>query len=64
MPDFRNVTFDEIELGKSASLDPHAHATEVEALALVSGDVDPFHIAATGRRRRPGPAVAQAVGVP
>jgi phosphotransacetylase/acyl dehydratase len=38
-----NVTFDEIQAGKSASLTRTLSQTDIEVLALVSGDVDPFH---------------------
>ena len=41
---FSNVTFDEIEVGKGASLSRAMTNTEVEALALVSGEVDPYHV--------------------
>lgn len=43
-----NVTFDEIHVGASASLTRTLSQTDVEVLALVSGDVDPFHIQANG----------------
>jgi phosphotransacetylase/acyl dehydratase len=61
MPDFRNVTFDEIELDKPVSFTRTLTRTDVDALALASGDLDPFHLEDTGAK---GPAqpVAQAVG--
>src|SRR5262249_38055392 len=40
-----NVTFDEIQPGASASLTRTLSQTDIEVLALVSGDVDPFHVA-------------------
>ena len=46
-----NVTFDEIQPGASASLTRTLSQTDIEVLALVSGDVDPFHVAAMGRPR-------------
>jgi len=41
-----NVTFDEIEVGATASLSRTLSQTDIEVLALVSGDVDPFHVTA------------------
>jgi phosphate acetyltransferase len=41
---YRNVTFDELEVGASASVSRPLTQTEIEALVLVSGDVEPFHI--------------------
>jgi phosphate acetyltransferase len=43
-----NVTFDEIQAGASASLTRTLSPTDIEVLALVSGDVDPFHVAGEG----------------
>jgi phosphate acetyltransferase len=43
-----NVTFDEIEPGVSADLTRTLSQTDIDVLALVSGDVDPFHIGANG----------------
>ncbi len=43
-----NVTFDEILPGASASLTRTLTQTDIEVLAMVSGDVDPFHIAGNG----------------
>src|SRR5579871_5506793 len=39
-----NVTFDEIQAGATAKLTRILSQTDVEVLALVSGDVDPFHV--------------------
>ena len=57
---FSNVTFDEIEIGKGVSLSRAMTNTEVEALALVSGEVDPYHVV-PGALVHAGP-VAQGVG--
>jgi phosphotransacetylase/acyl dehydratase len=43
MTGYSNVTFKEIELGATASVERALSQTEVEALLLVSGDVVPFH---------------------
>ena len=45
MESLTNVTFDEIRVGDSASVSRKLSKSEVEALALVGGDVDSFHIA-------------------
>jgi phosphate acetyltransferase len=44
MSGYSNVTFDEIEVGASASAERRLSQSEVEALLLVSGDVVPFHV--------------------
>ncbi len=44
MSDYRNVTFDEIEIGAEASARRALTQTEIEALVLVSGDIEPFHV--------------------
>jgi phosphate acetyltransferase len=49
MSDYRNVTFDELEIGASASAKRPLTQTEIEALVLVSGDVEPFHLEEDGR---------------
>lgn len=61
MSGFQNVTFDEIQVGKTVSVSRPVTETEVGAMALVSGDVDPWHIADDAGPRS-GPATAQAVG--
>ena len=61
MPDFRNVTFDEIELGKPVSFTRTLTRTDVDALALASGDLDPFHLD-DAEAKSPAQPVAQAVG--
>ncbi len=43
-----NTTFDEIQVGAEASLTRTLSQTDIEVLALVSGDVDPFHVAGDG----------------
>jgi len=45
MESLTNVTFNEIKVGDTATVSRRLSRTEVEALALVGGDVDPFHIA-------------------
>jgi phosphate acetyltransferase len=44
MSSLANRTFDEIEVGASVSVTRRLSLNEVEALALVSGDVDAFHL--------------------
>jgi phosphate acetyltransferase len=44
MESLTNVTFDEIKVGDTASVKRRLSKSEVEALALVGGDVDAFHI--------------------
>jgi phosphate acetyltransferase len=59
---YRNITFDEIEIGKPVTISRPVTHTEVEAMALVSGDVDPYHVEADALEHGEGPATAQAVG--
>ena len=61
MTGFQNVTFDEIQVGQTVSVSRPVTETEVDAMALVSGDVDPWHIADEAGHRS-GPSTAQAVG--
>src|SRR5512132_2060095 len=61
MSDYHNVTFDEIRIGQTVSVSRPVTETEVGAMALVSGDVDPWHIADDAGPRS-GPSTAQAVG--
>jgi len=49
---YRNLTFDELEVGATASAKRALTQTEIEALVLVSGDVEPFHQSRTARCRR------------
>jgi phosphate acetyltransferase len=62
MQSFTNKTYDEIEVGASLTVSRRLSVSEVEALALVSGDVDAFHLAT----REEGPhgegVFAKAVG--
>ena len=44
MQQFTNRTYDEIEVGASDSVTRTLTATEVEALSLVAGDVESFHL--------------------
>ena len=44
MSGYRNVTFEELQIGATASAQRALTQTEIEALVLVSGDVEPFHI--------------------
>jgi len=46
---YRNVTFDEIEVGAAASARRVLTQTEIEALVLVSGDIEPFHMEDFGK---------------
>ena len=46
MSSFSNRTFYEIEIGTTVTVSRRVTQTDVEALALVSGDVDPFHLEA------------------
>ncbi len=50
MTDFHNRTFDQIAIGSSESSTRVLSGPEVEALALVSGDVDPFHLDGSARQ--------------
>jgi phosphate acetyltransferase len=59
---YRNVIFDEIQIGEQVSVSRMASETEIEALALVSGDVDPYHVEPGALERDQGPVAAQAVG--
>jgi phosphate acetyltransferase len=59
---YSNVTFDEIEIGATATVTRPVTHTEVEALTLVSGDVDPYHVKDGALEHNEGPVSAQAVG--
>jgi phosphate acetyltransferase len=59
---FTNRTFDEIAVGESASHSHRLSVTDVEALALVSGDVDPFHLDTHEAGPRGEGVFAKAVG--
>jgi phosphate acetyltransferase len=58
---FENTTYDELQPGASASIQRRVSAPEVEALALVGGDVDSFHLDANDDGV-PDEVVAKAVG--
>jgi len=58
---FENTTYDELQPGASVTFSRRVSAPEVEALALVSGDVDSFHLDASGDGA-PDTVVAKAVG--
>jgi len=45
MESLTNRTFDEIRVGDSANVSRKLSTFEVEALALVGGNVDVFHVA-------------------
>jgi phosphate acetyltransferase len=51
MSSFTNVTFDEIEVGQSLTVSRTISRTDVEALTLVSGDIDEAHVE---QEQRPG----------
>ena len=48
MSAYRNVTFDELAVGTSAGARRILTQTEIEALVLVSGDIEPFHMEDAG----------------
>lgn len=56
---FANVPFDEIEVGATASVVHRLTRADIELLALVSGDVDPFHVESD--RGGEGPGVCQEI---
>jgi len=60
MSGYSNVTFDEIEIGATASAERVVGQTEIEALLLVSGDVVPFHVV-DGVTVEPGGLFVEAV---
>jgi phosphate acetyltransferase len=58
-----NVTFGEIDVGTTATLSRTLSQTDIEVLALVSGDVDPFHVAHNGTAAvRPDTSTTEAAG--
>src|SRR3954471_5943731 len=61
MQSLTNVTFDEIKIGDTATIKRRLSKTEVEALALVGGDVDAFHIA-NDKQGAAGAVRTEAVG--
>ncbi len=62
MESLTNMTFDEIKVGDSAKVSRKLSAFEVEALALVGGDVDAFHVA-DGQWSPETPIQAKSLGV-
>ena len=62
MESLTNVTFDEIRVGDTANVSRRLSAFEVEALALVGGNVDAFHVA-DGQWSPAAPMQAESVGV-
>jgi phosphotransacetylase/acyl dehydratase len=63
MENVKNVTFDEIRVGATAEFRHTLSQADVELLALVSGDVDPFHLTGEGAARaRPDARTTEAVG--
>ena len=61
MKSFSNITFDEIKVGDTANVSRKLSVSEVEALALVGGDVDAFHIA-KDEQARPDKIQVESVG--
>jgi phosphate acetyltransferase len=57
-----NLTFDEIQAGVSASLSRSLSQTDIELLALVSGDVDPFHLDTNGHSAQADTSTTEAAG--
>jgi phosphotransacetylase/acyl dehydratase len=69
MEQLTNRTFDEIEIGETLSVSRRLTRLEVETLALVSGELDPFHVDEDGGQASPngksgknGKASAKSVG--
>jgi phosphotransacetylase/acyl dehydratase len=61
--DFANLTFDEIEVGASATVRHTLSSTDVEALAVAAGDVDGFHLDARDHDDRLSVQAAAAVAL-
>src|SRR5271157_528163 len=63
MENIKNVTFDEIRVGASAEFRRVLSQPDIELLAMVSGDVDPFHLTGEGAASaRPDARTTEAVG--
>ncbi len=63
MENVQNVTFDEIRPGASAEFRHTLSQADIELLALVSGDVDPFHLTGEGvAQTRADASTTEAVG--
>ncbi len=54
MEGLKNVLFDEIRIGDTATVSRNLSGMEVETLALAGGDVDAFHIAESGQQGADG----------
>ena len=52
MSEYKNRTFAEIEIGTTMTYPHRLTRMDVDALALVSGEVDPFHVDVDGRPRK------------
>jgi phosphotransacetylase/acyl dehydratase len=63
MENVKNVTFDEIRIGATAAFRRTLSQADIELLALISGDVDPFHLTGEGAASaRPDARTTEAVG--
>ncbi|HMB08270.1 MAG TPA: hypothetical protein VKP69_31635, partial [Isosphaeraceae bacterium] len=63
MDNVKNVTFDEIRVGAAAEFRHTLSQADIELLALVSGDVDSFHLMGEGAASaRPDARTTEAVG--
>src|SRR3974390_1517431 len=51
MNEFRNQTFSEIAVGTTATFPHRLTRMDVDALALISGEIDPFHVDTEGRAK-------------
>lgn len=58
---YTNVTYDELSVGASTCWSRRLSSAEVEAMALLSGDIDPFQLDVDGHSNA-GPMVAKALG--
>jgi phosphotransacetylase/acyl dehydratase len=63
MENVKNVTFNEIQVGATAEFRRRLSQADIEILAMVSGDVDPFHLTGEGAVSvRPDARTTEAVG--
>jgi phosphate acetyltransferase len=63
MENVKNVTFDEMRVGATAEFRRTLSQADIELLAMVSGDVDPFHLTGEGAASvRPDVRSTEAVG--
>lgn len=60
MTEFKNRTFAEIEIGATATIPHRLTRMDIDSLALVSGEVDPFHVETeeSGKKEAAAEAVA------